>query len=186
MQSSKFLSPLFDVTDRIPPWWAAPRTATSKNWINQWKADMPLHYVSFDPQGVIFLLSLASEVSVAKASVAVNLTSRRSISFKILTSRMSRRDWTSKINLLNAKWHSYKIIFPFLCCHPSSVYLTFIYIYISSTIFTMSTLNNVESVSHQQGSFKPSVAREGPITDKGVSSQSNAHRGLKCNKLNII
>ncbi|KAJ5331983.1 hypothetical protein N7476_001766 [Penicillium atrosanguineum] len=31
----------------------------------------------------------------------------------------------------------------------------------------MSTLNNVESVTHQQGSFKPSIAREGPITDKG-------------------
>ncbi|KAJ6121194.1 hypothetical protein N7523_005474 [Penicillium sp. IBT 18751x] len=31
----------------------------------------------------------------------------------------------------------------------------------------MSTLNNVESVSNQKGSFKPSIAREGPITDKG-------------------
>ncbi|KAJ5676485.1 uncharacterized protein N7477_002118 [Penicillium maclennaniae] len=31
----------------------------------------------------------------------------------------------------------------------------------------MSTLNNVESVSNQQGSFKPSIPREGPITDKG-------------------
>jgi hypothetical protein len=31
----------------------------------------------------------------------------------------------------------------------------------------MSTLNNVESVANQQGSFKPSIAREGPLTDKG-------------------
>lgn len=31
----------------------------------------------------------------------------------------------------------------------------------------MSTLNNVDSVANQPGSFKPSVAREGPITDKG-------------------
>lgn len=39
----------------------------------------------------------------------------------------------------------------------------------------MSTLNNVDSVANQHGSFKPSVAREGPITHKGVSSTFNFH-----------
>ena len=34
----------------------------------------------------------------------------------------------------------------------------------------MSTLNNVDSVANEkQGSFKPSVAPEGPQTTKGVS-----------------
>jgi hypothetical protein len=37
----------------------------------------------------------------------------------------------------------------------------------------MSTVNNVESVANQQGSFKPSIAREGPLTDKGVSLIDN-------------
>lgn len=33
----------------------------------------------------------------------------------------------------------------------------------------MSTLNNVASVANEkQGSFKPSIAPEGPLTDKGV------------------
>jgi hypothetical protein len=35
----------------------------------------------------------------------------------------------------------------------------------------MSTLNNVASVANEkQGSFKPSIAPEGPMTDKGVCS----------------
>lgn len=38
----------------------------------------------------------------------------------------------------------------------------------------MSTLNNVDSVANaNQGSFKPSVAPDGPLTDKGVSLDSN-------------
>lgn len=37
-------------------------------------------------------------------------------------------------------------------------------------ISTMSTLNNVASVANEkQGSFKPSIAPDGPVTDKGVS-----------------
>lgn len=33
----------------------------------------------------------------------------------------------------------------------------------------MSTLNNVASVANEkQGSFKPSIAPDGPLTDKGV------------------
>lgn len=43
--------------------------------------------------------------------------------------------------------------------------------YIPPYTFIMSTLRNVDSVAHaNQGSFKPSVAPDGPLTDKGVSS----------------
>lgn len=35
----------------------------------------------------------------------------------------------------------------------------------------MSTLNNVDSVAHaNQGSFKPSIAPDKPLTTKGVST----------------
>jgi hypothetical protein len=47
----------------------------------------------------------------------------------------------------------------------------------------MSTLNNVEAAANQ-GSFKPSVAPEGPITDKGVSSHFTSSQTVQ--RTNII
>lgn len=40
----------------------------------------------------------------------------------------------------------------------------------------MSALSNPDSLNNKQGTFKPSVAPEGPMTDKGVSVHLAAYQ----------